>query len=375
MLGTLDKLITTGHKELEEIMKLAEQTTPLLVDTDWDYNTITYFDASLKDRETLTINTKIRKIGNYISIDILPIDYEIKVDGIVHPEKTLKVVNEKGKELHINIVYLLIGKLKEKIKELKIKRYILKTPFDFDEYKIEVLGMTEEGNSVSIKTEINYLNGYNSHMPNREDGVSIKLKQHLKSLRRHSDKTKLSIYKNIQSLNYPIEILQKEEIVYELLVIAKTHPKITYNIVNALNYIATTNLIQSITNMEVKACVDKGILAIMELAIVNNIKDAMQIKLLVLVSTYLLTVDNRIVLGRGRTSSRNLDILNASLMINLTNLGTRKQFTLERKEMLEMLCLLGKIKEEDGLSKVCYSKFKTVFSRLLEIVEEIGANK
>jgi len=371
MLGTLDKLITTGHKELEEIMKLAEQTTPLLVDTDWDYNTITYYDASLKDRETLTINTKIRKIGNYISIDIIPIDYEIKVDGIVHPEKTLKVVNEKGKELHVNIVYLLIGKLKEKIKELKIKRYILKTPFDFDEYKIEVLGITEDGIAVSIKTEINYLNGYNSHMPNREDGVAIKLKQHLKSLRRHNDKTKLSIYRNIQSLEYPIEIFQKEEIVYELLVIAKTHPKITYNIVNALNYIATTNLIQSITNMEVKACVDKGILAIMELAIVNNIKDAMQIKLLVLVSAYCINMDSSSV--NKRTMGRKVDTLNGILRINLTD--GRKLFNLEKKEMPEMLYLLGKIKEEDGLSKVCYSRFKTVFSRLLEIIEEVGANK
>lgn len=371
MLRTLEKLMTTGHKELEELIKIAEQTASNLIETKWDYEVKKCYDESLTIEEVATLHTCNKKLSNYISIDIIPMNYEIKINDVLFPEKTFKT----GKEVYINIVYLLIKKLKDKIKELKIERYILKTSSNIDKYEIEVLGITEDGYSASIRTEINYLNGYNNAPPNRKDGVAIKLKQHLKSLRRHSDKTKVSIYRNIQSLEYPIEIFQEEEIVYELLVLAKMHPKITYNIVNALNYIATTNLIQSITNMEVKACVDKGILAIMELAVVNNIKDAMQIKLLVLVSTYLLTVDNRIALGKVRTSSRNLDILNASLMINLTNLEKRKQFNLEKKEILEMLCLLEKIKEEDGLSKVCYSKFKTVFSRLLEIVEEIGANR
>lgn len=367
MSKTLEKLMTTGHERLREALLLAEETIPHVLNINRD-------DSSIKNQKTiklskgtlsahieeeLQIHTQTKQLFSHVQIDIIPMDYEIRMNNISYNKYTLEL-----EKTNINIVYLLVKQLKETIKKLEIKKYILKEKSSLNGYNIEVLGVDKKHQTFSINVSVGSQYGYDYDC-SASHPVLFNLKKYLKKMRRHSDKTRLSIYRDIDALKYPLHsMLHKtpSKLKRNLVDLGIESPKITYNIITVLNFIKANDIISLAPD---RKSMEKIMFDTIELSINCKIDNQIQLKLLIMLSLF--SVEEEYYGISQKTVNQKVELFNNALLNSLIDIKDTCGFShyLKKKEVIDMINLLGKVKEDKG-----YTNFRNAFTETLKLVEK-----
>jgi len=297
--------------------------------------------------ELLTLKLISSRLNNNIFIKVDIERYSIRVNDIITlPTSYFKKVGNK--EIHINIVYLLVRALKDIIKKNNIINYILNTSIvDNKCYAINIVGINKELSNVSISVELEEVYGFSVFdflfSPNKnKNGVFIKLKQHLKTMRRHSDKTRMRIYDSFSfSKNNSTEAYSKKEMYY------------------------VTQAILFIENSQI--CVMFEI----EKQAERLLKECIPFKLVNLTQYKLLALLTTLYYADGTASIQEyVKILLRQLVSWFIFKDDYLGLHLNDKEITEMILLLNIINDEDNTSTSSReNKFKTIYNKIVKKIE------
>jgi len=301
--------------------------------------------------ELLTLKLISSRLNNNIFIKVDIERYSIRVNDIITlPTSYFKKIGSKTK--HFNVVYLLIQSLKDIIKKNNITDYILNTGIvDNRCYVIDIVGINKQLINVSINVELEEVYGFSVFdflfSPSKNtNGVFIKLKQHLKTMRRHSDKTRLRIYDAFAFYrDNTLDTYSKKEMYYAT---------------QAILFIDNSQLGEM---LEIYDECEERVKSLLKECISLGLGNQTQYKLLTLLAT--------LSYADGTMSVQEyIKILLRQLANWFIFRDSYLGLHLADKEIVEMILLLNIINDEDNISTSNReNRFKTIYNIIVKKIE------